>query len=613
VASVVVSIVTGSPARAVAAAAGDTVAAGRYILVDQFGYRPGDAKVAVLVDPLAGFNAADSFVPGRAYEVRRWADGAVVLRGEPVAWENGRTEPSSGDRGWWFDFTALDVPGRYFVYDVERRQRSPAFAIGGDVYAPVLRAAVRAFFYARSGFPKRTPFAERCWEDAAAIVGPGQDGEARLVTRRGDASTVRDLHGGWFDAGDTNKYVTFAYEAVQRLLAACRERPEAFSDDTGIPESGNGVPDLLDELRWETDWLARMQDPEGGLALKVGAITARGEASPPSADRRPRYYVGTCSSSTIAGAAAFAHAAVVFRGVPELRSAALDLERRARSAWRHFAVHPRQEDCDTGKVQGGDADWPAERQERTAVVAAVYLFALTGESAYADAVRAGYRRTRPFSRDGWDPYELDQGEALLFYASLPTADPAVAHDIRARKVAQAAARPEIYGFHPEMSLYRAFMIDRTWHWGSNQPRANTGNANLELLFHGLDPAHAASYRERALGLLHYFHGVNPLGMVYLTNMYGLGAASSANRVYHQWFAPGTVWDDARRSPCGPAPGFVPGGPSAEYTGHLSPPAGQPRQKAYRDWNGRWPENSWEITEPGIYYQAAYVKLLSGLR
>jgi hypothetical protein len=38
--------------------------------------------------------------------------------------------------------------------------------------------------------------------------------------------------------------------------------------------------------------------------------------------------------------------------------------------------------------------------------------------------------------------------------------------------------------------------------------------------------------------------------------------------------------------------------------------GQPRQKSYRDWNTSWPDSSWATTEPAIYYQAAYIRLLA---
>ena len=97
-------------------------------------------------------------------------------------------------------------------------------------------------------------------------------------------------------------------------------------------------------------------------------------------------------------------------------------------------------------------------------------------------------------------------------------------------------------------------------------------------------------------------------------MYSYGATRSANEIYHTWYAHGTRWSDALTSECGPAPGYVPGGPNAgaglDVPHTLVPPVGQPPQKSYRDWNVGWPESSWVVAEPAIYYQAGYVKLLS---
>jgi len=138
---------------------------------------------------------------------------------------------------------------------------------------------------------------------------------------------------------------------------------------------------------------------------------------------------------------------------------------------------------------------------------------------------------------------------------------------------------------------------------------------LDVITHGLDKSNNASYETRALEILHYFHGVNPFAMVYLSNMYRYGATQAANEIYHTWFWQGTKWSNALTSACGPAPGYITGGPNANAVrdgvpASLAPPAAQPRQKAYKDWNGPWPDSSWAITEPAIYYQAAYVKLLS---
>ena len=591
-----------------------TVRPDPHILVDQFGYRPDDPKVAVIRDPREGFDRADHFEPGADYQVRNVTDGAAVLSGHPAAWRHGEVQASSGDSGWWFDFSSVRAPGSYFVYDVRRQVRSAVFAVRQDVYKPVLREALRMYFYQRSGFPKRRPYAQQCWVDEAAYAGPGQDTEARDITDRENRAKVRNLAGGWFDAGDTNKYVTFAVTAVHQLLSAYEQSPAAFGDDFGIPESGNGVPDVLDEVKWETDWLKRMQYPDGSAALKVGEIVdATGTA--PGQDRNPRFYVPSCTSATIAVAGMLAHAALVYGGVERLRHESSDLGARAVSAWRNFQHTARQTHCDNGVVRAGIADWSEADQAGEAVVAAVYLYALTADTQYQDYVQAHYREARPYRDMGWSRYNPEQGGALLYYTTLASAAERTKAAILADKAADVRAGNQIYGFNPDDDLYRAFLHDAQYHWGSNAPRANYGNSNLDIGTYHIAGDAQLDYRTRALEILHYFHGVNPFGMVYLTNMYAQGAARSANEIYHTWFWQDSKWSDALSSQCGPAPGYVPGGPNADAVKNgvpasLVPPAGQPPQKSYRDWNRAWPESSWAITEPGIYYQSAYVQLLS---
>jgi hypothetical protein len=592
-----------------------TIAMDHHILVDQFGYRPQDTKVAVIRTPHVGFDAQDSFSPGKTYEVRRAADNTAVFSAVPTAWNDGQIEASSGDSGWWFDFSSLRETGDYFVFDVERKVRSATFKIDPGVYKEVLKAGMRMYFYQRSGFAKQAPFAQSCWIDDPAYIGPGQDTEARDITDRQNDAKKKFLSGGWFDAGDTNKYVTLASQAVHQLLTAYQARPGAFTDDFNIPESGNGIPDALDEIKWETDWLKRMQYPDGSAALKVGEIV---DATPtkPSADKNPRFYIPSCTSATIAVAGMFAHAAYVFRSVDPLRADSALLKSRAVAAWNNYRdTSPKQTHCDTGIVRAGNADWSEADQNAAAVIAAVYLFALTGDPAYQAFVAAHYGETKPFRDIGWTRYNPEQGDALLFFTTLTDADPALKTKLIESKKRDMQAGNQIYGFTAGDDLYRAFIHPPQYHWGSNGPRANYGNSNLDVLTYGLDSDRAATYETRALELLHYFHGVNPLGIVYLSNMYGYGATTSANAIYHTWYWHGTRWGDALTSECGPAPGYVTGGPNADalkagVPASLAPPTGQPPQKSYKDWNTAWPENSWAITEPGIYFQSAYVRLLS---
>jgi hypothetical protein len=594
-----------------AAATGGAITYDSHLLVDQFGYRPGDPKVAVIRDPQVGFDASDPFIPGNTYELRRVSDGAIVYSASLVPWAAGSLEPSSGDSGWWFDFSSVQTPGTYFVYDASRHLRSPAFSIGQQIYLPVLKAAVRMYFYERAGMAKTAPYAQPCWEDAAAFVGPNQDTQARDITDPDNPAKVRDVSGGWFDAGDTSKYVTSANRAVHQLLTAYQENPAVFTDDFNIPESGNGIPDILDEVNWEIKWLQKMQYPDGSVALKVGD-TVYANASPPSSDLNPRYYVPSCTSSTIVAAGMFAHASYVFANVPGLQAQAAALRTDAINAWNNYQSIPdKQTRCDSGAVVVPGADLSASIQAQEAVVAAIYLFAITGDAPYDSYVQANYQLLHPYQDVGWIRYEADQGTALLFYSRLPNADPPLASTILANKLSDTHDAPFLYGFNANDDLYRDNFVD--YYWGSNEVRSDYGNSNEQVLNYGIAVADTTPYQSRALETLHYLHGVNPFGIVYLSNMYSYGATSSVNELFGAWFLPGSIWADAVTSQCGPAPGYLAGGPdmNAAADGVPAtevPPVGQPAQKSYKDWNG--PDDSWVVSEPGIYYQAAYIELLS---
>src|SRR5688572_15469464 len=109
----------------------------KHIKIDQFGYLPNSKKIAVIVDPQTGYNAAESFTPGigaNQYQLRRWTDDAVVYQGTLVSWKSGTTHTQSGDRGWWFDFSSVTTAGSYYVFDVANNVGSYRFDIGNNVY-----------------------------------------------------------------------------------------------------------------------------------------------------------------------------------------------------------------------------------------------------------------------------------------------------------------------------------------------------------------------------------------------------------------------------------------------------------------------------------------------
>lgn len=571
------------------------------IMVDQFGYLPAMDKVAVIADPVRGHNRRVEVVPGPVIQVRRSSDDAVVLEVAPVPWRGGRVDRLSGDRGWTVDFSAVRTPGTYHLYDVERRVRSHEFRIAAGVYDDLLDAALKVFWYNRANVAHRGPLAGP-WRSGPVAAGPGQDGEARHVDDR-RPETARDLSGGWFDAGDANKYVTFAASAVHQLLTIWQRHPGLFDDDIGIPESGNGRSDLVDELLVELDWLERMQDPDGGVLVKVGFIDFSYDGAP-ARDRRPRFYEEACSSSTIAAAAMFAHASVALADVVPDRAA--DWRRRAESAWNWYRSNPVRDDCDPQIVTSGDADLTLAEQDQTATLAAIHLFIATGREEYHDVIRSGLTRMRPWVDQALSRYFPEQTDGVLAYFRHPDADPALVAEVEALLRSVSRDR-RVSGPATRLGLYRSYVSRATLHWGSNSPLSNVGTGNVLLAESGVSARPASGHLDRAAAHLHTLHGTNPLGLTYLSNTGRLGAEQSVQSLYHFWFRDGSRFDGGRRP--GPAPAYVVGGPNAAYSG--SPPLRRPALKSYRDFNPTDDRRrSWELSEPSISYQADYLRLLA---
>lgn len=569
--------------------------------VDQFGYQPGMAKFAVISDPQRGYNANDSYTPGPELEVRS-RGGKTVLKGQPVAWKDGAIHEDSGDRGWWFDFSAVKQPGEYYVYDPSTQLRSPLFKIAEDVYYPILRAACRMYFFQRENMPLEAKYTEGPWADGPILT---QDKEARALWAKEDASTARDLAGGWMDAGDTNKYPTFLGEVIHPLLYAYENNPKAFGDDFNIPESGNGLPDILDEVKFELEWLRKMQDTDGGVFIKLGNIDHAGHK-----EMHPRYYGPKNSASTLWSAGNFAHAARVYGQFPQWKAFADELRERALRAWAWYEANPREYKPDTGEIKSGIANRDAAEHDRMEGFTAVHLFALTGDDKFHKIIKDRAPISRQLGEGIWAPYEAGAGEALIDYAHMEKADPALKDRIRVQ-LAKSAAN-DSWAPPADADLYRAWMNSGSYHWGSSQPRASYGFvAGFAARSADLPDAEKQRLTTRAADMLHSFHGVNPLSAVYLSNMEHAGADLSMMRIFHERWGVNSKWSE------NPAPGYIVGGPNQSFAGKSKDNDNQvewikeqPRAKAYADFNLGWPEASWEITEPAIYYQALYIRLLS---
>jgi len=581
-----------------------------HITIDQFGYRPGDEKVAVIANPQAGFNAHENFVPGSTYQVRRVANSEVVFSAAPTVWNGGQTDPLSGDKAWWFDFSAVSEPGAYFIYDLENRRASYDFVINENVYERVLYHALRIFYYQRLAIAHEAPFAEYPWYDEAAWL---QDRHARDVFAPDDTSRIRDVSGGWMDAGDSNKYITFIDAGLHELLAMYQSKPAFFKDFClNIPESHLDAPDILSEIKWELDWFLKMQNADGSAHIKCGVRTENPYRGPDAHNRDTfvRYYNGHKSSAAaVAIAGVFAHAAIVYADIPLYKDYAALLGEKAALSWQWYTNNPRNEKVDGGEIHAGIANRTLAEQDSMAMTAAMYLFMLTGRDEYHRYVKENIRAVAPFNDTTRDGPQI--GADFHDYMKHPAADPQIVTLLR-EKYTELAKRDDVHApltFRAEDNAYRAYLREDAFWWGHLRMRCFAGYDAFLCAESNLLPEQSANFKNRAINHLHHIHGVNPFAMTFLTNMYPAGASKSCRYLFHEWFM--TLNGTGVHSP----PGYLVGGPNRYNEDlnqqKLSPPLNQPPMKAYLDAPHYIEQyGAYGYTEPMCAYQCSYVRLLA---
>jgi endoglucanase len=600
------------------------------IKVDQFGYRLLDQKIAVISIPQVGYNAPSSFVPGATYQVRNWTTNAIVFSGAPVSWNAGATHAQSGDKAYWLDFSALTTAGSYYIFDPTNNVGSYRFEINDNVYNDVLKHATRMLYYQRCGAAKLATHAQAAWSDGACHAGALQDKDCRLYNDSGNAATAKDLSGGWHDAGDYNKYVNFTYSTMMNLLLAYKENPSIWPDNYNIPESGNGVPDLLDEIKVELEWLKKMQNANGSVLSIVGVVTGQGGQSPPTGETVKRVYGPATTSASYSTAGIFGLAAVIYKSIGQTTYAA-DLQTRAASAYNWAVANPSITFNNAGAVAAGEQEVSTYESSARKLDAAIFLYDLTSTATYKTYIDANYTTIHLMVWGAAYPFETSHQDALLYYASLANATPTVATAIKNTYTNSMSTNnaDNLPNFLNNSDVYRAYIANNNWTWNSNQTKSSQGMMFSNMVYYNLNTPNTTNYKNAASGFVHYFHGVNPNGKTFLSNMGAVGAENSVSSFYHGWFANGSaLWDEVGVSTYGPPPGFIPGGPNPSYAldvccpsgcgasnnaicaMNVSPPSNQPIQKSYKDFNDGWPLNSWTITEPGIYTNAAYIRLLS---
>lgn len=542
------------------------------IKLNQLGYLPNAPKIA----RVSGFPEELTAAAGTPFEVRDLRTSEIAYTGELQLLDD-FDAVVSGERVLAADFSDLSLPGDYYLtvnaYQVED---SPPFKVADDLYNQLLIDSLRYFYLQRSGIELEAQHAGRFARGAGHL----QDAAAEF---RSGNLPPRDVSGGWYDAGDYGKYTNAGATAVSDLLWTYELFPELFGDgQLNIPESGNGQPDLLDEVRWELDWILKMQDPDSGgfyHMVQPSEDLVIPEALEPRFIEDVNEGESSVRPTSTSGSAvgALAHAAIIYE--PFDAAYAAELLAAAEAGWGYL-----QAQSDTIPPMPGPYSDQEDADDR--FYAAAVLYRATGEEAYQAYLLENYGQIDSFFEspdDNGYGVGLMEMIAWLHIAHSAEADP----ELSAHFESIFTPWTERMIGRWQDSPWRIALLDEDFYWGSNYVTLTTPLVMLvgaDALGEGgtLDPTAATI----GLEALDYLLGANPLRFSYVS---GYGVDRFSNPHSAQW-----NWDGIAEVPSG----ILAGGPNA-YTNPLF--FSNFAAKRYVD-----STNSWTVNEHTIYWNSALV-------
>ncbi len=313
-----------------------------------------------------------------------------------------------------------------------------------------------------------------------------------------------------------NKYTNFTYAPMHDLLYAYQEKPTIWTDDFGLPESGNAIPDILDEIKWELDWLLKMQNADGSVLSRV-SVTNFAATSPPSADLAFRRYGAASTSATLTSASVFAHAAIIYKAIPSLLAYGNQLQTAAINAYTWAVANTNVVFSNVGFSSANPEVAAYDYQTALKLSAASYLFALTNDAQYKTFIDNNYANAHLIQWSFAYPFESSYQDALLYHAATVGATLATANAIKNNYSNSIATTNEnLPSFTSNLDAYRAYLKDGDYTWGSNTTKGRKGSMYWSMNKYGLNAANATNYQNATAGYVHFFHGVNPIGKVYLS-------------------------------------------------------------------------------------------------
>jgi len=526
--------------------------------VNQVGFLP-DAKKTVTIS---------SQNPGSEFDVVDEA-GKVVYTGTlSEAYDDTLI---SGEILYYGDFTDFTTPGTYKIVSRDGAESYP-FTIADDVYDDLLKDTFRMLYLQRCGM-------ELTGDLAGDFAHPVCHVQEAVVYETGE---VKQISGGWHDAGDYGRYVVPGAQTVQDLFMAYEDFPEIWAgpdaDNMDIPESGNGIPDILDEARYELDWMIQMQDEaSGGVYHKITCLDFP-EFVMPQEETDTLYLAPVSTAATADFAAIMAKSTDVYKEIdPVFAQNCLEAAQRA---WGYLEGHNNisgyrnPDDILTGEYPDGQ-----DKDER--FWAAAELYKVTQEEKYKIHLEETMEK---YILQGYGWAEMGS-YGLHAYLSM---EESLQNPVYVEKIKQMVAeKADRIMASAEADGYGAAIA--TYNWGSNL----TICSNARQLLFAEELTGNAAYGECAADQLQYILGENALSYCYVS---GYGSLSPVNAHHRPCIVKGKVMK-----------GMVIGGPNQNLEDPFAKAllADMPPAKCYLDNN-----QSFSTNEVTIYWNSPFIYFLS---
>lgn len=344
--------------------------------LNSLGYLPNQKKIASVSTEFKTFELIDA------------KSNEVIYTG--VA--NGPYEQSDvKSKVWNIDFSSIEREGSYLL-KIDSGESSPVFSIGADVYNEVFITAMRAFYLWRCGSAVSADYNGIHYEHEICHL---QDG---WLDSTGISNEQKDGVGGWHDAGDHGKYIVNAGITVGMMFMAWDQFNDKLKTiELDLPETAPGFPDFLKELKWETDWILKMQYPDG--SGKVSHKLTRTNFSDfimPEDDHEKRFFTDWSSSATADFVAMMAQAARYFK--PYDKKYAKKCLEAAELSYQFLMDNPEskwfRQRFGTGGYQSADMD--------DRIWAAAEMWETTGEKKYLLDLEDKLGSSKKLVDEDWD-------------------------------------------------------------------------------------------------------------------------------------------------------------------------------------------------------------------